>query len=185
MKLRPAYILLGLAACSDEPVNYSQPVTINLKAKSGDTINATVTSEKGITTESGNPYSAFVNEAERMLGGDPGRIEVDSVELFLGASSTGVATLGEIFDGNVEILFEMNDTNNSFPVASAGISATTTSGPIELSSSFSSTSVGDADYAKLLGGSFKVILRGPAAAGFESKGAEADLQATFTFAAFE
>lgn len=185
MKLRSAYILLGLAACSDEPVNYSQPVTINLKAKSADTINATVTSEKGITTESGNPYSAFVNEATRTLGRDPGGIEVDGIELFLGANSTGVATLGEIFDGNVEILFQMNDTDNSFAVASGGISATTTAGPIELSSDFSSASLGDADYDKLLGGSFKVILRGPAAAGFESKGADADLQATFTFAAFE
>lgn len=183
--MRHAYILVCLAACSDEPVNYSQPVTINLKAKSADTVNATVTSEKGITTESGNPYSAFVNEATRTLGRDPGRIEVDSVELFLGASSTGVTTLGEIFDGNVEIVFQMNDTNNSFPVASGGISATTTAGPVALSSEFSSTGVGDADYEKLVGGSFKVILRGPAAGGFETKGADADLQATFTFAAFE
>ena len=41
------------------------------------------------------------------------------------------------------------------------------------------------DYPKLLGGSFKVITRGAAAPGFDGNGATANLQVTFTFAAFE
>jgi hypothetical protein len=39
--------------------------------------------------------------------------------------------------------------------------------------------------SKLLGGSFKVVIRGPAAATFEAAGADADLQLTLTFAAYE
>ncbi len=61
---RLAYIALGslaLAACGDDPVSYSEPVGINLKAKSSDTINNVVTDDKGINTESGNPYGAFVS----------------------------------------------------------------------------------------------------------------------------
>ena len=179
-------LLLGLVACGDDPLTYSAPVGINLKAKSSDTVNNVVSDEKGITTESGNPYGAFVSDAQRELGGrDPAVIEVDGVELFLGASSTGVTTLGEIFDGNVEVLFQMNDTNNSYPVAHGTVAATTGGGPFALSIDFAGEDVPDIDFAKMLGGSFKVIARGPAAADFTTKGADADLQVTFTFAAFE
>ena len=174
-----------VAGCSDDAVNYSQPVTINLKAKSDDTQNGVVTTDKGINTESGNPYGAFVTAAERELGRTPGSIEVDGIELFLGAGSTGVTTLGEIFAGDVDILFEMNDTDNSFPVASRTFEASDPAGPVAFESTFSSASLGDADYDKLVGGSFKVVLRGPATADFSTKGADADLQATFTFAAYE
>jgi hypothetical protein len=40
------------------------------------------------------------------------------------------------------------------------------------------------DRSEMLGGGFKVVLRAPAAADFASKGADASLQTTFTFAAF-
>jgi hypothetical protein len=179
-------LLFGLAACGDDPLNYSAPVGINLKAKSSDTVNNVVSDDKGINTESGNPYGAFVTDARRELGGvDPATIEVEGVDIFLGAASTGVATLGEIFDGNVEVLFQMNDTNNSYPVAHGIVGATTDAGPYALEVDFVGADIPDIDYEKLLGGSFKVIARGPAAADFTSKGADADLQVTFTFAAFE
>jgi len=171
--------------CGDDPISYSAPVGINLKAKSSDTTNGVVTDDKGISTESGNPYGAFVNDARAELGRDPGGIDVDEVTLFLGASSTGVTRLGEVFTGNVEVLFEMNDTNNSYPVAAGTVDASAASGPIEIAATFSSDGVPDLDYAKLLGGGFKVIVRGPAATGFTTKGADADVQVTLTFAAFE
>lgn len=182
------YVTLGslaLAACGDDPVSYSEPVGITLKAKSSDTVNNVVTDDKGINTESGNPYGAFVSNARRELGRDPGSIDVEQVTVFLGAGSTGVTRLGEVFTGNVEVLFEMNDTNNSYPVAAGTIDAAATGGPLELGTSFDSDGVPDLDYAKLLGGSFKVIMRGPAATGFSAKGADADIQVTLTFAAFE
>lgn len=179
------YAVTLLGACGDDPVSYSQPVTITLKAKSDDTQNGVVTSDKGITTESGNPYGAFVGEATRELGRDPGRIEITSVDLLLGAGSTGVTKLGEVFAGNVELLFEMNDTSNSYVVATQAITADTAGGPVAIGASFDSNELPDADYDKLVGGSFKVVLRGPATADFSTKGAEADLQATFEFSAFE
>jgi hypothetical protein len=185
---RLIYVTLGslaLAACGDDPVSYSEPVGINLKAKSSDTVNNVVTDEKGINTESGNPYGAFVSNAEREIGGDPGSIDVEEVTVLLGAGSTGVTRMGEVFTGNVEVLFQMNDTNNSYPVATGTIDAAAAGGPLELASSFDADAIPDLDYAKLLGGSFKVIMRGPAATGFTTKGADADIQVTLTFAAFE
>jgi hypothetical protein len=181
-------LLVSLVAtgCSDDPLSYSAPVAINLKAKSGDTQNAVVTDEKGINTESGNPYGAFVADAQSALDGhDPTVIDVDQVELFLGANSTGVTTLGEVFDGEVDVLFQMNDTNNTYPVAGRPLSASTDAGPFPLDIEFPADDVPDVDYEKMLTGSFKVVVRGDAASGFETKGADADIQATFTFAAFE
>ena len=181
-----AALAISATACGDDPVRYSQPVGINLKAKSADTTNNTVTDDKGITTESGNPYGAFVSAAKAKLGGkDPNVIEIDKLELFLGGTSSNVTRLGEVFDGTVDVLFVINDSNNSYPAASGPVPATTGAGPIELDPSFDSEALPDFDYLKLIGGGFKVVLRGPAASGFTTKGADADIQATFTFAAYE
>lgn len=181
-----ALVSLVLAACGDDPVQYSEPVAINLKAKSGDVAAATITEEKGITTESGNPYGAFVNNAKATLGGrDPGSIEVDEITLLLGAGSTNVTTLGEVFTGATEVLFIMNDSNNTYPAGSASIAATATSGPLPIAVTFDGAAIPTADYARMRNGSFKVQLRGPASADFMGKGADADLQVTFTFTAFE
>ncbi len=178
--------VLALGACGDDPVSYSAPVGINLKAKSADTANNVVSDEKAINTESGNPYGAFITEAKnRLAGKTPTSIEIDKVEIFLGAGSTNVTRLGDVFDGNVEVLFQVNDTNNSYPAASGTVAAATGSGPFELASTFDSGAFSEFDYTKLVGGSFKVVARGPAAAGFTTKGADADIQITFTFAAFE
>ena len=187
MKLAtPFALLLALGACGDDPVELSQPVGINLKAKSSDTQQNTITEEKGITTESGNPYGAFVAAAkDKLAGKSPSRIAIDKATLFLGGSSTGVTKLGEVFTGNVDVVFVINDSNNSVPAASGAIDATTGAGPVDLDASFDSDTLTEFDYLKLLGGGFKVVLRGPAATGFMAKGADADLQVTFTFTAFE
>jgi hypothetical protein len=145
-----------------------------------------VTDEKGINTESGNPYGAYIADARAALGDhDPARIEVDGATLLLGASSVGVLTLGEIYAGTVEVLFIMNDTNNTFAVGSLTADATTTAGPVAFDIGFDSDTVQADDWTKLLGGSFKVVVRGPAAPEFATKGADADIQTTFTFAAYE
>jgi len=189
MPVRLVYALglvATLAACGDDPVQFSAPVGINLKAKSSDTTNGVVSEEKAITTESGNPYGAFISDARAKLGGkDPSSIQIDKVELFLGAGSTNVTRLGEVFDGTVDVVFQINDTNNSYPAASGSVPSATAAGPIEIGPSFDSGTLPDADYQKLLGGSFKITARGPAAAGFTTKGADADIQVTFTFAAFQ
>lgn len=187
--LRLAWILMivvFVGACGDDPVSYSEPVGINLKAKSSDVVNATVTDEKGINTESGNPYGSFVSNARGALGGaDPGQIELTGARLLLGANTTGVTRLGEIFAGEVVIQFQMNDTDNTFPAASLDIASADGTGPLDMAVAFDSGTMNAADYAKLLGGSFKVSVRGPAALDFQSKGADADLQTTLTFTAYE
>lgn len=180
----------ALAACGDDggtvPVQYSQPVGINLKVKSSDVVNGTISIEKGINTESSNPYGAFITAARNELGGvDPGHIELTAGTLILGGNSTGVVGLGEIFVGQVEVVFQMNETNNTFPAATRTMLATDGSGPLDLTPSFTSAGAADADYTKILGGSFKVVLRGPAHANFRGAGADADVQTTLTFTAYE
>jgi len=165
-------------------VQFSEPVGIELKAKSGDVMNATVDANKGITTESGNPYAKFVTDAMAKLGGaEPSSIDVDKVTLTLGGQSTNVNALEQVVTGDVYVKFLTNDTNNTFVVGHWP--SPTGPGPVEGHASFDWSQVGTADVDKMLGGSFKVVISGPAAAGFETKGAEASLQVTFTFTAFE
>lgn len=176
-------ILLALTACGADPVSYSAPVGINLKVKSGDVSNNAISDQKGITTESGNPYGAFVSDAQHKLGRDPARIDVDQLTLTLGAQSSGVTSLAEVYSQDVDVAFITNDTNNTYDVAH--VMSPTGVGPVPLAMSFESASVAPADFAKLLTGSFSVVIRGPAASTFATKGAEANMQLTFTFAAFD
>ena len=175
--------LLSLAACGSDPVSFSAPVGINLKAKSGDVANSAISDDKAITTESGNPYGAFVADAQAKLGKDPTRIEIDKLTLTLGAQSTGVTALDEVYTGDVDVAFITNDTNNTYDAGH--VMNPTGVGPADVDIAFQSGDVSAPDFAKFLGGSFKVVIRGPAAASFSAKGAEANLQLTFTFAAFE
>lgn len=177
-----AFVLVTMTACGSDPVSYSAPVGINLKAKSSDVVNNAITDDKAITTESGNPYGAFVNDARTRLGKDPGAIELDQLTLTLGAQSTGVIALNEVYTGDVDVAFVMNDTNNTYDAGHA--TSPTGVGPVDMSVVFRSNQVSAVDFPKLLSGSFKVVIRGAAAVGFSTKGAAANLQATFTFAAF-
>jgi hypothetical protein len=181
--MKRTLLLVIVAACGSDPVNYSSPVGIELKAKSGDVSNTAISEQKDITTESGNPYGAFVSDATRMLGRDPSRIEIDDLTMTLGAQSTGVATLDAVFTGDVDVAFIVNDTNNTYDAGH--VVNPTGVGPVPVEPAFDWSLVADQDRAKMLAGSFKVAVRGPAAAGFASKGAEASIQTTFTFTAFE
>jgi hypothetical protein len=171
-----------MTACGDDPLSYSGPVAINLKAESGAVNGTAISDDKGITTESGNPYGAFINDARAQLGRDPARIEIDELDLTLGAASTGVTALEQVYAGNVEVLFLMNDTNNTYTAGNVN-APTGTTAPVSVT--FDSATIADQDWVKLLGGSFKVVIRGTAATDFANKGAKADLQLAFTFAAFE
>jgi len=181
MKHILAFMLL--AACGSDPVSFSAPVGINLKAKSGDVNQTTITESKSITSEQSNPFGAFVNDAQRKLGRDPVRIEVDSLSLTLGAQSTGVTTLQEVFTGQVDVSMLMNDTNNTYVIGS--VTNPNGVGPVDVDISLDGRTIAPQDFTKYLNGSFSVVARGPAAATFAGKGAEANLQLTFTYAAFD
>jgi hypothetical protein len=183
MKLIVLSSVLVCAACGTDPVSYSAPVGINLKAKSGDVSGAAISEDKNITTETSNPYGSFVAAATAKLGRAPGRIEVDHATLLLGAQSTNVTRLEDVFAGAVDVSFVMNDSDNTYQVGTIADPAGV--GPLDLDVALVGADVAPQDFTKYLDGSFKVVARGTAAAGFYSKGAEADLQLTFTFAAFE
>jgi 5-hydroxyisourate hydrolase-like protein (transthyretin family) len=182
MKTLVAIVPLLFAACSDDPVSFSAPVGINLKVKSGDVANTAISEDKAITTETGNPYSAFVSDATTKLGHAPGRIEIDRVTLQLGAQSTNVTRLEDVFTGVVDVSFLMNDTNNTYEVGT--LTSPGGVGPDDVAISLAGGDMAPQDFTKYLVGSFKVVARGTAAPGFASNGAEASLQLTFTFAAF-
>lgn len=182
-----AMVLVSAAGCgSDEPISVSAPIGINLKVEGGDVKGSNAVSvDKSITTESGNPWGAFISDVEAQLGGPPADIELTKLELSLAASSTNVTELNEVFDGIVDIQFEMNDTNNFFNVASGTVNDELAGRTVELASSFDFDAYQATDLDKLLGGSFKVVLAGTADANLVSVDGKADLQLTFYFAAFE
>lgn len=179
-----ALLLLASACGDDEPISVSAPVAIQLKAEPGDVANNSITIEKSITTESGNPWGAFTSDIDAQLGGPPGDMDLVSLDLLLAASSEGYTELRGVFDGTIEVQFEMNDTGTFFPVGQVAIDDATEGREISLTSLFDFKSVQGTDLDKLLNGSFKVVMSGPVAADFEATDGKADLQATFTFAAF-
>jgi hypothetical protein len=182
--LLPLAALALAAGCGgSDPVSYSAPVGINLKAKSGDVSQTVISEEKEITTESSNPYGKFIDDAHAQLGGnDPSRVEIEHLSLLLGADSTNVLSLDEVYVGDGDVALVMSDSNNTYDV---GHVTDPTGTETDVSVVFDSASIAAQDWDRFLAGSFKVVIRGPAAESFSSKGAEADLQLTFTFGAYE
>lgn len=177
-------LFLAAAACGSDPVGYSAPVGIELKAKSGDAANNSITEQKDITTESGNPYGAFTNAATTQLGGKtPSRIELDKLTLTLGAQSTNVTALEQVVRGDVDIAFLINNSNNTYDAGH--VMNPTGVGPVAMDPTFNWDSLTAADQAAMFNGSFKIVLRAPMAVGFDAANADASLQPTFTFTAFE
>ncbi|WP_164015861.1 hypothetical protein [Pyxidicoccus trucidator] len=175
---------LSLMGCGGDAVSYSAPVGINLKAKSSDTVNATVTAQKGISTESGNPFKVFVDAARQELDGQsPSRVELTTLTLTLGAGSVGVASLADVFSGRVDLLFRMEESSNTYVVGH--VEDPTGSGPVSFLVDFDSTAMAPDDYSRFLESKFNVVLRGSAASTFMNKGADVDFQSTFSFTAFE
>jgi hypothetical protein len=189
--MRVTYIALGsllLAAvtgCGDDPVSYSAPVALNLKIQSGDVDQGVASDDKGINTESGNPWGAFVADAQAELGADPGDIDLDEITVLLGATSTNVTELREIFDGTVDVQFEMNDSDNIYPVATTVIDDDLEGRESGFDVSFDYAEFTGDDLTRLLGGAFKVVIAGPADPAYEAADGDADLQLTLRFSAYE
>ena len=178
-----ALLLVLAAACgSKDPVTYSAPVGISLDARSGDVVGGTLEVDKNVTTESGNPYGAFTNDAVKALGGNPSRIAVTSVTLTLEPSSTNVVALQQVFTGTVQLAFQANGSDNLYPAASVVQPAG--AGPVSMQVSFDSAAMTPADFQDLVGANFRVVLTGTPATGFASAGATARLEAMLTFVAY-
>ena len=177
----------GLMACGgDDPVSESAPVGLSMKVQSNDVAgDGTILVEKSITTESGNPWGKFIDDSRATIGGDPSDITLDAATITLETSSTNVADLGEVFDGSVTLTFEMNGSSTPYAVADGTVTGADLGVEVSLTSRFDFGDIAADDVADLLGGSFKVILEGQSHAGFAALDADADLQTTLTFSAFE
>ena len=190
--LHPAFLTmftvvptLLASACSDDAINYSEPVGISLQFKSSDVVAGRILIDKNINTESGNPYGAFVKTAETKIGKAPGRIDVASATLTVEASSNQVTRLGEIFTGECKLGFVLNTGNVPIAVATRTMAEADVAGPVALTATFDSAALDAAQYAQLVAGSFKVSLDCATNSTFAGKGATADVKATFTFGAYE
>ena len=127
------------------PLNYSAPVVINLSAKSADVAQNAISNEKGIMSEAGNPYGAFITAARQALfGRDPSRIDIASLSLVLGANTTGVTKLEDVFTGPVDVLFVMSGSNNTYPAGT--VMNPTGTGPVVMTVSFVYASVAAQDH---------------------------------------
>jgi len=177
--------LVFAAACTDDPVSYSAPVGITVQVKSNDISgDGRMALDKMITTENGNPYGKFIGDAEAKLGRAPSLIELDSATITLDVSkSSGVTALEQVLSGDVATTFVLNDTNTILDAAH--FATPTGAGPFNGTSAFDMTTLSDDDITKLIGGSFKVQLDAAAAPAFSSAGADAVLQLTYTFSAYE
>jgi hypothetical protein len=172
--------ITGLAAGCGGHNLYSSPVGVNLHAQSGDVSSGTITQDKMIISQSGNPYATFLAAARAKFGKDPSDVGVGGLTLVLGAGSTGVTLLEQVFTGQVDVLFWMQPgSGNSFSVGH--VVNPTGIGPVNLNVDFNSSNVTGLDHAALMSGNFRVVIRGSAAGGFALGNANADLQNTFTF----
>ncbi len=157
-----------------------------MKIQSGDVLaDGSVTDDKSITTESGNPWGAFIASARDTIGGDPSDIVLDDAVLTLLSSSTNVTDLGEVFGGTVTLEFEMNTSKTLFPVADGVVSGADLGTEAALDARFDFETLESDDITDLLGGSFKVVLTAETEAGFADADAGADLEVVLTFSAFE
>ena len=178
-------VLAGACGGDEEPISVSSPVGISLPAEAGDVDNGVITVDKNINTESGNPWGAFITDVDSQLGGPPSDMDIESLTLLLATSAEGFSELREVFDGTVDVQFEMNNTGTFVSVGSVDIDTTTEGREIELTEDFNFADLQGDDLDTLMSGSFKVVMSGPAASGFEVADGKAETQLTMTFAAFE
>jgi len=194
MTKRLMFAFVILAACggdddsqpdAEPPVAHSAPVGVTLSLKSGDVNAGAASKEKKLDSESGDPYKAFIEDARNALGGnDPSRISIASATLILGAETTGVIALDEVFTGDVEVVFILDDTNNTYKAGH--VADPMGGGPVDLTVDFDHSLLGPMDRTNFLkSDKTRVVIRGPAAPGFGAANADAKLQVTFTFQAFE
>jgi hypothetical protein len=175
-----------LFACGgDDPVAISSPVGITMKAEGGDVDGGAIGIDKSINTESGNPWAVFISDTEAALGGPPSEIEISSLEILLAASSEAVTEQNQVFDGTLDVHFELNDTDTVIPAGTGTIDDSVEGRSVFLQSEFDYARIPDAELDGFLNGSFKVVLSGVADPGFADLGAKADLVVTLEFKAYE
>jgi hypothetical protein len=146
-----------LAACDEDPVVATDLIVIQLSGiKQGDITDGVVSKSKNVSTESGNPYHAFLVEARAVLGRDPARIRVESVQLTLDGSTRGIASFADLFNADAEVYL---DADVGGTVNVARVTRPTGTGPVELAVVSTDATLAPI-LAALLSGDFRVGVRG-------------------------
>lgn len=155
-----------VSACSGDDaggantVNYSGPVSINVdKFKDGDVRNNAFDSDKSVSTESGNPYGAFLQQARAVLGRPPAAVVVDRATLTLGRDASGVTSFEQFLGGPLTLYL----ANSSTTVNIGTVAQPTGAGPVEVQITATRDTLAPIQ-TDLTQGSFKVGIRVPAAA---------------------
>lgn len=91
----------------------SQPIALDVGGiKEGEIRNETYNRDKSVTSDSGNPYKQFLEQAKGKLDGkSPGRIGVDKIVLTVDGSSKGIGSQGlATILKNVQVYLEKDAT---------------------------------------------------------------------------
>lgn len=175
-------MVAGASACGEDPSNVSDQIGIKLSLKEGDVTGSTVETRKNISTETSNPYAAFLEAVKAEYGDQtPSEIRVEKVVLQLVDAKDDVAVLEDLFNGKVEVFLAPDDAAVGYIVGT--IDSPTGSGPHDMERA---TEAGDLVnfLDTMLAGSFRVGIRGstPRSANDKFTG---ELTATLSFAAYE
>lgn len=178
--LLAAFSSSTLLGCSDDPAFTSGQVGISLGVKEGDIVGDQIDSRKNVSTESGNPYGAFISKVEDEFGDSPREIRVEAVTLQIQESKDDVSVFEDLWPETVNVFLAADDTVSGFVVAS--IDSPAGLGPINVPI----RSVDDADgLGQLLeSGNFRVGVRGKTDLSETSK-FDTKIAVTLTFGAYE
>lgn len=147
-------------------LSHSGPVNIRLdKFKHDDVRNNAFDSDKSVSSESGNPYGAFLQAARTALGAQfnadtPGAaVVVDRVTLTIDRDTRGVTAFEQVLGGPLTVYLASSSTT----VNIGAVAQPTGAGPVEVTLSATRADL-EPIRRDLLSGSFKVGIRVPAAA---------------------
>lgn len=135
MKFLSLLVLSSLALSStscgdDEALFTSGQVSVKLNLKEGDVVSERLEDRKNISTESSNPYGAFLNEVDRTFGDSPREIRVEEVSIEISETKDDVATLADLWPGSFDVFFAADDSVSGYTIATA--SSATNVGPITM-----------------------------------------------------
>lgn len=178
--LLSGFIGLSLVGCSDDPAFTSGQVGISLSLKEGAIVGDQIDSRKNVSTESGNPYGAFISKVQNEFGDTPREIRIEAVSLQIQDTKDDVAVFEDLWPESVQVFLAADDTVSGFTVAS--VEGPTGLGPINVPT----RPVEDTTALETLleSGNFRVGVRGKTAltdaAKFDTK-----VAVTLTFGVYE
>jgi len=171
-------VALAVSGCPEEPVAHSETVSLKLSGmKEGDVKNNEFSEEKNVNSESGNPYGEFTKAAENALGKAPSRIAPQSAFLRIHSDSEGVTSFGEVF-ASMELFFANSAT--TIPVGTVA-SPQGSSVEVALDENVDLEPL----MASMIGGDFKVGVRGAAAASLPAGKFDLRITIDIKFEAYE